>query len=113
MMHFSCLLGFATRPMAAVRQAGAAGIWEEGTACLVGVAPIPRREARAADVEVTHLAQRDRPQRVVQHEQLLTGTGAADRDHFVLACADRKSTRLNSSHSSISYAVFCLKKKNT
>src|SRR5690242_20841596 len=27
--------------------------------------------------------------------------------------ADRKSTRLNSSHMSISYAVFCLKKKNT
>src|SRR5690348_17912873 len=26
---------------------------------------------------------------------------------------DRKSTRLNSSHPSISYAVFCLKKKNT
>src|SRR5438309_203089 len=26
---------------------------------------------------------------------------------------DRKSTRLNSSHSSTSYAVFCLKKKNT
>src|SRR6266568_6557940 len=26
-------------------------------------------------------------------------------------CLDRKSTRLNSSHSSISYAVFCLKKK--
>src|SRR5438309_4345409 len=26
-------------------------------------------------------------------------------------CEDRKSTRLNSSHSSISYAVFCLKKK--
>src|SRR5438309_9212794 len=31
----------------------------------------------------------------------------------VRAAADRKSTRLNSSHSSISYAVFCLKKKNT
>src|SRR5690242_21427340 len=30
----------------------------------------------------------------------------ADRDQ-----ADRKSTRLNSSHMSISYAVFCLKKK--
>src|SRR5437588_7590057 len=30
--------------------------------------------------------------------------GAADRD--------RKSTRLNSSHTVISYAVFCLKKKN-
>src|SRR5438876_3575124 len=27
-------------------------------------------------------------------------------------CRDRKSTRLNSSHPSISYAVFCLKKKN-
>src|SRR5437762_7825144 len=27
--------------------------------------------------------------------------------------ADRKSTRLNSSHRCISYAVFCLKKKNT
>src|SRR3712207_8739739 len=26
-------------------------------------------------------------------------------------CADRKSTRLNSSHANISYAVFCLKKK--
>src|SRR3712207_7441241 len=27
--------------------------------------------------------------------------------------SDRKSTRLNSSHANISYAVFCLKKKNT
>src|SRR5689334_19848472 len=32
--------------------------------------------------------------------------------HIAVACkSDRKSTRLNSSHSSISYAVFCLKKK--
>src|SRR3712207_7110717 len=30
---------------------------------------------------------------------------------FLLA-RDRKSTRLNSSHANISYAVFCLKKKN-
>src|SRR3712207_8938587 len=29
-----------------------------------------------------------------------------------LPLADRKSTRLNSSHANISYAVFCLKKKN-
>src|SRR2546421_8694772 len=28
-------------------------------------------------------------------------------------CGDRKSTRLNSSHDQISYAVFCLKKKTT
>src|SRR5438445_2538989 len=27
------------------------------------------------------------------------------------SCTDRKSTRLNSSHANISYAVFCLKKK--
>src|SRR2546430_5438890 len=31
---------------------------------------------------------------------------------IVLGSRDRKSTRLNSSHSQISYAVFCLKKKN-
>src|SRR5205085_11695150 len=30
-----------------------------------------------------------------------------------VASIDRKSTRLNSSHSQISYAVFCLKKKKT
>src|SRR2546430_13552587 len=35
------------------------------------------------------------------------GNAAADLD----ANKDRKSTRLNSSHSQISYAVFCLKKK--
>src|SRR3712207_6895675 len=29
-----------------------------------------------------------------------------------ISYADRKSTRLNSSHANISYAVFCLKKKN-
>src|SRR2546427_4796319 len=32
---------------------------------------------------------------------------------FLTAHPDRKSTRLNSSHSQISYAVFCLKKKKT
>src|SRR2546430_10504850 len=37
------------------------------------------------------------------------GTDAAWRGYQV----DRKSTRLNSSHSQISYAVFCLKKKKT
>src|SRR2546430_16083208 len=34
--------------------------------------------------------------------------GSAERGEHL----DRKSTRLNSSHSQISYAVFCLKKKN-
>src|SRR3712207_8769034 len=31
---------------------------------------------------------------------------------FLTTSTDRKSTRLNSSHANISYAVFCLKKKN-
>src|SRR5690348_17518378 len=40
------------------------------------------------------------------------GNLAAIGDQSRNAGADRKSTRLNSSHPSISYAVFCLKKKN-
>src|SRR2546430_13718892 len=35
-----------------------------------------------------------------------------DEIEFASTHQDRKSTRLNSSHSQISYAVFCLKKKN-
>src|SRR3712207_8691949 len=34
------------------------------------------------------------------------------RRHRPRGMRDRKSTRLNSSHANISYAVFCLKKKN-
>src|SRR5258707_3898885 len=36
-----------------------------------------------------------------------------DEKYFVTDVGDRKSTRLNSSHANISYAVFCLKKKTT
>src|SRR2546430_6161912 len=36
-----------------------------------------------------------------------------NRRDICLCSTDRKSTRLNSSHSQISYAVFCLKKKKT
>src|SRR3989442_11317124 len=39
-----------------------------------------------------------------EHVRRISGTGDAE--------GDRKSTRLNSSHVRISYAVFCLKKKN-
>src|SRR5260221_8959264 len=58
---------------------------------------------------------RDRERAPVQRDQ--GGARAADGDrgnsqsHCKLAL-DRKSTRLNSSHTVISYAVFCLKKKN-
>src|SRR2546422_5715685 len=41
-------------------------------------------------------------------------TDGADRqEHGLAKRIDRKSTRLNSSHGYISYAVFCLKKKNS
>src|SRR5690625_1832198 len=37
--------------------------------------------------------------------------GSAVPRHDARSCGDRKSTRLNSSHVAISYAVFCLNKK--
>src|SRR5207245_4477189 len=49
----------------------------------------------------------------IQHDQTVgEALRLADR-LIVLDRGDRKSTRLNSSHGSHSYAVFCLKKKNT
>src|SRR5690606_39997912 len=58
-----------------------------------------------------------------QHGFQLRGRGEAVHVHVVIHCppgfaqlvetADRKSTRLNSSHVKNSYAVFCLKKKIT
>src|SRR5438477_2493067 len=41
------------------------------------------------------------------------GVQAGSRKQIGKLAGDRKSTRLNSSHMSISYAVFCLKKKKT
>src|SRR5690242_21629981 len=40
------------------------------------------------------------------------GDRVGEQAPAVVHRVDRKSTRLNSSHMSISYAVFCLKKKN-
>src|SRR5688572_30996151 len=57
---------------------------------LVVVGQPPSQEAR---LERDHRTELERPLR------------------SVVAFEDRKSTRLNSSHSQISYAVFCLKKK--
>src|SRR2546430_11816960 len=51
-----------------------------------------------------------------QPRAVMGDTPAPERNggtNVLLGCADRKSTRLNSSHSQISYAVFCLKKKKT
>src|SRR5256886_4777295 len=43
---------------------------------------------------------------------IIPGEDPAELEDLTAAYLDRKSTRLNSSHSQISYAVFCLKKKN-
>src|SRR3712207_8787961 len=49
------------------------------------------------------------------HDVVAAGRGGIDVGHRALAELvaepDRKSTRLNSSHANISYAVFCLKKE--
>src|SRR5206468_8024475 len=66
-------------------------------------APIRRREERHR-----HLRQIGRALEVIVVHHL----AREERLPHVLAVAqDRKSTRLNSSHDQISYAVFCLKKK--
>src|SRR2546430_8206039 len=56
-----------------------------------------RRTASPSRREVPHLRPHDRRR--------------LERTPTAPMCSDRKSTRLNSSHSQISYAVFCLKKK--
>src|SRR5688572_31528984 len=49
--------------------------------------------------------------RVVLQQRVEKDAGREADPHAPLDQRDRKSTRLNSSHSQISYAVFCLKKK--
>src|SRR5438034_3213296 len=81
--------------------------------------------APAATVRVLSAAPSEPPETIVSYEgdAQVGGTMAADlgidgtskmmiKKFFdKLASLDRKSTRLNSSHTVISYAVFCLKKK--
>src|SRR5438309_4419541 len=69
------------------------------------------RSAVAADVHGTVTnAQGGEPLGKIQ--VAIAGTGFIAATGASGKFQDRKSTRLNSSHSSISYAVFCLKKKN-
>src|SRR5690348_18059028 len=67
---------------------------------------------RSSDLGVRVHLQRHRPLERQDHDRR---DGRHARGVLALgrfAARDRKSTRLNSSHPSISYAVFCLKKKN-
>src|SRR5699024_12264107 len=71
--------------------------------------PIYQVAVAVGAVDATHRRPHLRP---VGGAQRVAGLLAAVRMGPVLGeQADRKSTRLNSSHVSISYAVFCLKKK--
>src|SRR3712207_7471843 len=77
----------------------------------------------AVQAEVRRLAEEfmerhDRLDVLVNNAGLVQSTRTETRDGIettlaVNHLADRKSTRLNSSHANISYAVFCLKKKKT
>src|SRR3712207_7739406 len=46
-----------------------------------------------------------------EEREVQTELGKKEKLNFEQLIRDRKSTRLNSSHANISYAVFCLKKK--
>src|SRR5689334_24195084 len=59
----------------------------------------------------TGLAFDSRPVHAPREQPLQVSLAVESFRVGVPADLDRKSTRLNSSHSSISYAVFCLKKK--
>src|SRR3712207_7248501 len=73
---------------------------------------------RSASVEHLHLERGRREPDAVQDQSaaglpdaLAAMVGGGDGTCGAATAADRKSTRLNSSHANISYAVFCLKKK--
>src|SRR3712207_6955478 len=66
-----------------------------------------RRAGRRGDGADAGEDQGDELRPCLRPVRLRAGPAAADRS----GRGDRKSTRLNSSHANISYAVFCLKKK--
>src|SRR2546430_8295566 len=66
----------------------------------LGLAAVHARRCGVQEDRPPHLAGHWRPE-----------NGDHSRSVVRAAAGDRKSTRLNSSHSQISYAVFCLKKK--
>src|ERR1035438_10663721 len=52
------------------------------------------------------------PEKYLEHLRMAYDLPASTYEGMYSVDPDRKSTRLNSSHLGISYAVFCLKKKN-
>src|SRR3712207_7196045 len=68
-----------------------------------------RSEAVAGRLELVDLRAGERLRQ--EHGVREVGDGGAELGEVGFVAGDRKSTRLNSSHANISYAVFCLKKK--
>src|SRR5437763_16967443 len=68
---------------------------------------------RSSDLRLRRVAGMagDVDQPFAEHAAAFTAQGADEEAGGPLLFQDRKSTRLNSSHRCISYAVFCLKKK--
>src|SRR3712207_7006715 len=71
------------------------------------------RSVRRHDAEVLERALAPAQERVALLVALELALGVALERLLRAEEVDRKSTRLNSSHANISYAVFCLKKKKT
>src|SRR5690348_7059758 len=74
----------------------------------ISSAVIVRRPAISWEPDAVPSRARISPARVAAYDVLLR---VETHDSYAAELLDRKSTRLNSSHPSISYAVFCLKKK--
>src|SRR5690554_7684657 len=81
---------------------------------LVGGGPLHGAAVGPPIVEVVALGVEVAQGGATPHAALLEGKGGFGLRSAKIAVArvDRKSTRLNSSHVRISYAVFCLKKQN-
>src|SRR2546429_5199517 len=77
----------------------------------VGLELIKAGGARGLHRELPENRRHLRPARSAQRVERVVAISAPVRDPAHGSAADRKSTRLNSSHGYISYAVFCLKKK--
>src|SRR5258708_13264202 len=70
-------------------------------------------EALFDSLALEYLRERERQFSFLSQKRIaIEFLGGARGRLLELGCGDRKSTRLNSSHQIISYAVFCLKKKN-